>query len=81
MYPHTMLSAMLTNIRPTPGGAVTQAVLHGRGKWRLDDAQRPGAGARDLITTVGATGICCTDLYFRNVGSLSCQYLKKTRHP
>ena len=44
------------------------AVLHGPGDLRVDDAQRPVAGARDLIVKVAAAGICGTDLHFRNMG-------------
>ena len=35
MYPRTILSGMLTNVRPTAGGTVKQAFLHGRGGPRL----------------------------------------------
>jgi len=44
------------------------AVLHGPGDLRLDDAQKPIAGANDLVIRVGAAGICGTDLHFRNMG-------------
>jgi len=44
------------------------AVLHGPGDLRLDDAQRPIAGANDIVIRVGAAGICGTDLHFRNMG-------------
>ena len=44
------------------------AVLHGPGDLRLDDAQRPIAGAHDIVIRVGAAGICGTDLHFRNMG-------------
>ena len=44
------------------------AVLHGPGDLRLDDAQRPTAGAKDLVIKVAAAGICGTDLHFRNMG-------------
>jgi (R,R)-butanediol dehydrogenase/meso-butanediol dehydrogenase/diacetyl reductase len=45
-----------------------RAVLHGPGDLRLDAAQRPVAGARDLIVKVAAAGICGTDLHFRSMG-------------
>ena len=45
-----------------------QAILHGPGDLRLDAAQRPVAGARDLIVKVAAAGICGTDLHFRHMG-------------
>jgi (R,R)-butanediol dehydrogenase/meso-butanediol dehydrogenase/diacetyl reductase len=44
------------------------AVLHGPGDLRLDDAQRPVAGAGDLVVKVAAAGICGTDLHFRSMG-------------
>jgi len=44
------------------------AVLHGPGDLRLDDAQKPVAGADDLVLRVAAAGICGTDLHFRNMG-------------
>jgi 2-desacetyl-2-hydroxyethyl bacteriochlorophyllide A dehydrogenase len=44
------------------------AVLHGPGDLRLDDAQRPTAGPRDLVIKVAAAGICGTDLHFRHMG-------------
>lgn len=44
------------------------AVLHGPGDLRLEDAQRPIAGAKDLVIKVAAAGICGTDLHFRNMG-------------
>ena len=44
------------------------AVLHGLGDLRVDDAQRPAAGARDLVIQVKAAGICGTDLHFRQMG-------------
>ena len=44
------------------------AVLHGPGDLRLEDAQRPTAGAKDLVIKVVAAGICGTDLHFRNMG-------------
>jgi (R,R)-butanediol dehydrogenase / meso-butanediol dehydrogenase / diacetyl reductase len=47
---------------------VKVAVLHGPGDLRLDNAQKPIAGANDLVIKVGAAGICGTDLHFRNMG-------------
>jgi 2-desacetyl-2-hydroxyethyl bacteriochlorophyllide A dehydrogenase len=44
------------------------AVLHGPGDLRLQDAQRPTAGTKDLVIKVAAAGICGTDLHFRNMG-------------
>lgn len=44
------------------------AMLHGPGDLRLDDAQRPVAGPRDIIVKVRASGICGTDLHFRHMG-------------
>lgn len=44
------------------------AVLHGPDDLRLDDAQRPIAGAKDLVIRVRAAGICGTDLHFRHMG-------------
>jgi 2-desacetyl-2-hydroxyethyl bacteriochlorophyllide A dehydrogenase len=44
------------------------AVLHGPGDLRLDDAQRPTAGPKDLVIKVAAAGICGTDLHFRHMG-------------
>jgi 2-desacetyl-2-hydroxyethyl bacteriochlorophyllide A dehydrogenase len=44
------------------------AVLHGPGDLRLDDAQRPVAGPKDLVIKVAAAGICGTDLHFRHMG-------------
>jgi (R,R)-butanediol dehydrogenase/meso-butanediol dehydrogenase/diacetyl reductase len=45
------------------------AVLHGPGDLRLDDADRPAAGAGDVVIKVAAAGICGTDLHFRNMGT------------
>jgi (R,R)-butanediol dehydrogenase / meso-butanediol dehydrogenase / diacetyl reductase len=45
------------------------AVIHGPGDLRLDDAQRPTAGAGDVVIKVAAAGICGTDLHFRNMGT------------
>ena len=44
------------------------AVLHGPGDLRLDEAQRPTPGPRDLVIKVAAAGICGTDLHFRSMG-------------
>src|SRR4051794_7180241 len=44
------------------------AVLHGPGDLRLDNAQRPVAGPKDLVIKVAAAGICGTDLHFRSMG-------------
>lgn len=44
------------------------AILHGPGDLRLEDAQRPTVGAKDLVIKVAAAGICGTDLHFRNMG-------------
>lgn len=44
------------------------AVLHGPEDLRLDDAQRPTAGPKDLVIKVQAAGICGTDLHFRHMG-------------
>jgi 2-desacetyl-2-hydroxyethyl bacteriochlorophyllide A dehydrogenase len=44
------------------------AVLHGPEDLRLDDAQRPVAGPKDLVIKVAAAGICGTDLHFRHMG-------------
>lgn len=44
------------------------AVLHGPGDLRLEDAQRPVAGPKDLVVKVAAAGICGTDLHFRGMG-------------
>jgi hypothetical protein len=77
MYPRTILSGMLTNVRPTAGGTVKQAFLHGRGGPRL--MMRYGQAPQREISSLklGATGICGTDLHFRNIGRLSCQCVKK----
>lgn len=45
------------------------AVIHGPGDLRLDDAERPLAGAGDVVIKVAAAGICGTDLHFRNMGA------------
>lgn len=45
------------------------AVIHGPGELRLDDAQRPAAGAGDVVIKVASAGICGTDLHFRNMGA------------
>lgn len=45
------------------------AVVHGPGDLRLDDAERPAAGARDVVVKVAAAGICGTDLHFRDMGT------------
>jgi len=45
------------------------AVIHGPGDLRLDDAERPTAGAGDIVIKVAAAGICGTDLHFRNMGA------------
>jgi 2-desacetyl-2-hydroxyethyl bacteriochlorophyllide A dehydrogenase len=44
------------------------AVLHDKGDLRLDDAQRPVAGPRDIVVRVGAAGICGTDLHWLHLG-------------
>jgi 2-desacetyl-2-hydroxyethyl bacteriochlorophyllide A dehydrogenase len=44
------------------------AMLHGQGDLRLDDAQRPVAGPKDLIVKVAAAGICGTDLHWLHMG-------------
>ena len=44
------------------------AVLHGPGDLRLDDAQRPVAGPKDIVVKVVSAGICGTDLHFRSMG-------------
>src|SRR5579862_1288046 len=44
------------------------AVIHGPGDLRLDQAQEPLAGARDVLVKVAAAGICGTDLHFRSMG-------------
>ncbi|HTZ69121.1 MAG TPA: alcohol dehydrogenase catalytic domain-containing protein [Acetobacteraceae bacterium] len=46
-----------------------QAVLHGPGDLRLDDAPPPKAGPGDVVVKVAAAGICGTDLHFRNMGT------------
>jgi len=45
------------------------AVIHGPGDLRLDEAERPSAGAGDVVIKVAAAGICGTDLHFRNMGA------------
>ena len=56
MYPRTILSGMLTNVRPTAGGTVKQAFLHGRGGPRL--MIRYGQAPQREISSLklGATG-------------------------
>jgi 2-desacetyl-2-hydroxyethyl bacteriochlorophyllide A dehydrogenase len=44
------------------------AVLHGPGDLRLDEAERPTAGRKDIVIKVAAAGICGTDLHFRHMG-------------
>ena len=58
-------------------GTVKQAFLHGRGGPRL--MIRYGQAPQREISSLklGATGICGTDLHFRNIGRLSCQCVKK----
>jgi 2-desacetyl-2-hydroxyethyl bacteriochlorophyllide A dehydrogenase len=44
------------------------AMLHAQGDLRLDDAQRPVAGPKDIIVKVAAAGICGTDLHWLHMG-------------
>jgi 2-desacetyl-2-hydroxyethyl bacteriochlorophyllide A dehydrogenase len=44
------------------------AVLYGPNDLRLDEAQRPTAGPKDIVVKVAAAGICGTDLHFRHMG-------------
>jgi len=44
------------------------AIVHGPGDLRLDEAEKPEAGAGDVIVKVSAAGICGTDLHMRHMG-------------
>src|SRR5579864_6362982 len=45
------------------------AAVHGPGDLRLDDVPQPTAGPGDVVIKVVASGICGTDLHYRNMGS------------
>ena len=44
--------------------------IHGVGDARLDDYQRPEAGANDVIVKMKACGICGSDLSYIKIGGI-----------
>jgi 2-desacetyl-2-hydroxyethyl bacteriochlorophyllide A dehydrogenase len=59
----------MPRIPAAPEQKMKVAVVHGPGDLRVDEVERPTAGARDVVIEVAAAGICGTDLHFRGMGT------------